>query len=224
MFFCCNLTLSVIIVMMEKMLYENYPELGPNYFRFADRQAFRLWLEQHVCSDNEVYVLVKRGKPKDDGTLYYLDAVEEALCFGWIDSTQQNVSGLTFQRFSPRKRGSPWTELNKERCRRLIRLGKMTKWGKKILPKLTANSFIPDSEVVEAIKKARLWSKFRSFPKLYQRIRLYNVAFYKSLDQKLYQRALNSLLAHTKKGEMYGEWNDYGRLLEEQDNNCLDPQ
>ncbi|MBQ4255126.1 MAG: thymidylate synthase, partial [Bacilli bacterium] len=116
-----------------------------------------------------------------------------------------------------------WTELNKERCRRLIRLGKMTKWGKKKLPKLTANSFAPDPEVVNAIKKARLWTKFRAFPKLYQRIRLYNVAFYKNLDKDLYDRALNSLLTHTKKGEMYGEWNDYGRLLEEQCDDSPDP-
>lgn len=58
--------------------------------------------------------------------------MEEALCFGWIDSTVKKLdTGITIQRLSPRKKGSIWSELNKERCRRMEKLGKMTQAGKK---------------------------------------------------------------------------------------------
>ncbi|MBQ6492204.1 MAG: hypothetical protein IJI88_08005 [Atopobiaceae bacterium] len=66
---------------------------------------------------------------------------------------------------------------------------------------------------VAALKSARCWSRFRSFPPLYQRVRSYNVAFYKTRDPRAYERALANLIAHTRRGELFGEWNDYGRLL-----------
>jgi len=75
-------------------------------------------------------------------------------------------------------------------------------------------SFRVDPDVQAALKAARCWTKFRQFPPLYQRVRAYNVAFYKGRDPETYEKALASLIAHTKRGETYGEWNDYGRLLE----------
>ena len=63
-------------------------------------------------------------------------------------------------------------------------------------------------------EKARVWSRFRAFPPLYQRIRGYNIAFYKNRDPEAYERALSHLIQETKRGQMFGEWNDYGRLLE----------
>ncbi len=181
----------------------------------TDRQAFRSWLETHHASEQECWVAVKRGRPDeaDAGVLCYLDAVEEALCFGWIDATFKNVDGQTLQRFSPRKPRSPWTELNKERVRRLEKLGLMTDAGRAALPAMGPRSFRIDPGVERALKDARCWSAFKKFPPLYQRIRAYNVAFYKK-DQQAYERALANLIAHTKKGEMFGEWNDYGRLLD----------
>ena len=160
-------------------------------------------------------MVVKRGRPSetDAGTLFYLDAVEEALCYGWIDATVKRVDGQTLQRFSPRKPRSPWTELNKERVRRLEKLGLMTDAGRAVLPAMGPRSFRVDPDVERALKDARCWSAFKKFPPLYQRVRAYNVAFYKG-DQQAYERALANLIAHTKKGEMFGEWNDYGRLLD----------
>jgi len=55
--------------------------------------------------------------------------VEEALCFGWIDNTLSLIEGARMQRFSPGRKNSLWTELNKERVRRLERLGLMTDSG-----------------------------------------------------------------------------------------------
>ncbi len=180
-----------------------------NILNITTREEFRSWLEDHSSKSKECFVNVKRQKP-DGKTFTYLDAVEEALCFGWIDSVYTKIDGVNYQRFSPRGKRSPWTELNKERARRLIKLGLMTSKGKKVLPSMR---FKPDEDVIKALKEARIYSKFKKFPPLYQRIRLYNVAFYKKLDKKMYEAALNHLIEKTKKGEMYGEWNDYGRLL-----------
>lgn len=155
---------------------------------------------------------VKRGRPSDTETFYYLDAVEEALCFGWVDSVQKQIDGKRMQRFSPRKSNSPWTELNKARVRRLESLGRMTDAGRAVLPTMGPRSFRVDREIEAAMKAARVWSKFRSFPALYQRVRAYNVAFYKNRAPEIYQKALAHLIEETKRGRMFGEWNDYGRL------------
>lgn len=184
-----------------------------NLLDVQNRQEFRDWLQKHHATEPECWVALKKGKPADDDTFYYLDAVEEALCFGWVDSTMRPVDGVIMQRFSPRKPRSPWTELNKERVRRLEKLGLMTDAGRAVLPPMGPRSFLFDPDVVVALKAARCWAKFRRFPPLYQRIRAYNVAFYKDRDSAAYKRALNNLIAHTKRGEMYGEWSDYGRLL-----------
>ena len=178
--------------------------------RITSREVFRLWLSEHSNIASECWVEVVRRRP-DGITFTYLDAVEEALCFGWIDSVFKQMDGKNYQRFSPRKKNSPWTELNKERARRLIKLGLMTSKGKKTLPSMR---YKEDEEVAATLKNARVYKKFKSFPMLYQRIRMYNVAFYKDKDQMVYQAALKHLIEKTKKGEMYGEWNDYGRLLD----------
>ena len=187
--------------------------LDINAFRsIASRSAFRDWLAANHETATECWIAVKRGRPVDDGVFYYLDAVEEALCFGWIDSIHKVIDGVRMQRFSPRKPRSPWTELNKERVRRLERLDLMTDAGRAVLPAMGPRSFHIDPDIERALKDARVWSKFKSFPSLYQRVRAYNVAFYKKRDPQQYAEGLESLIAHTRRGEMYGEWNDYGRL------------
>lgn len=179
-----------------------------------NRQEFRDWLINNSDKEKECYLVLKRGKPIDTNVFYYLDAVEEALCFGWIDSVAKMVNGVTIQRFSPRKTNSPWSELNKERARRLIKLGLMTDRGRKVLPRLTPHSFRIDEIIIDALKKNRCYTTFKSFPSLYQRVRAYNVMFYKNRDEKAFEKALIHLINETKEGRMYGEWNDYGRLLD----------
>ena len=184
-----------------------------NTLTIRSRIEFRAWLEENHATAKECYVVCKRGRPVDEDRLWYLDAVEEALCFGWIDSTVRRIDGVSVQRFSPRRRGSNWTELNKERVRRLEKLGLMTDAGRATLPPMGPRSFQFDPEVVAALKKARVWTKFRSFHPLYQRIRASNLAFYRNRYPEPYERMLNHLIEETKKGRMFGEWNDYGRLL-----------
>ena len=187
--------------------------MANNILRIENRKDFREWLALHADKEKECWVELKRGRPVDNNRFYYLDAVEEALCFGWIDSTQKLIDGKRMQRFSPRKKNSPWTELNKERVRRLEKLGLMTDAGRAVLPAMGAKSFKIDHDIEAAMKAARCWSKFKSFPPLYQRVRAYNVAFYRKRNPDLYEQSLSHLIAETKKGRMFGEWNDYGRLL-----------
>ena len=109
-----------------------------NVLDCKNREEFREWLSKHSQREGECYLLLKRGKPKDDNAFYYIDAVEEALCFGWIDSTMKRIDGVTYQRFSPRKKNGLWTELNKERVRRLEKLSLMTDLGRAVLPDMNA--------------------------------------------------------------------------------------
>ena len=185
-----------------------------NILGTTNRSQFRQWLSANHASQPECWVVVKRGRPTDDKHFWYLDAVEEALCFGWIDSVSTLVNGVRMQRFTPRKKQSPWTELNKERVRRLERLGLMTDAGRKVLPPMGPRSFKVDPDIEAAMKKHHVWSRFRQFPPLYQRIRTYNVAFFKHRDPATYTSMLEHLIEATRHGHLYGEWNDYGRLLQ----------
>lgn len=185
-----------------------------NVLGSVTREEFRAWLARSAAFESECWVEVKRGREPSEGVLPHLDAVEEAICFGWIDSVSAIIDGRRMQRFSPRKKNSPWTELNKERARRLEALGLMTDAGRRALPKMGPRSFRIDPDIEAAMKRARAWSRFRSFPPLYQRVRAYNVQFYKKRDPKQYERALAHLIDTAKRGEMFGDWNDNGRLTD----------
>lgn len=72
-----------------------------NILDIRTRNEFRQWFETHHATEKACWVCVKRGRPTDDGTFWYLDAVEEALCFGWIDSRQKPINGVLMQCFTP---------------------------------------------------------------------------------------------------------------------------
>ena len=182
--------------------------------KIESAKSFRSWLSKNHDKQSECYLNVKKGRPIDNMTFYYLDAVEVALCFGWIDSSQKVIDGIRYQRFSPRRKNSRWTELNKERVRRLEKLGLMTDAGRKVLPDMDTRHFKIDIDIVNALKKAKAWGKFNKFPDLYKRIKAYNILFYKKLNSATYKKSLSHLIDQTLLGKMYGEWNDYGRLLD----------
>ena len=99
-----------------------------------DRKALRRWLMRHHQKEREVWVATYRGKLPMTGALPYVEVVEEALCFGWIDSTCKRLpDGRLAQRLSPRKKNSHWTERNRERCRELEQRGLMTEAGRMVL-------------------------------------------------------------------------------------------
>jgi len=164
-------------------------------------------------AEKECWIAVKRGKTPPVDALWYLDAVEEALCFGWIDSTVKNVDGVTLQRFGPRTKSGRWTELNKERCRRLERLGLMTDSGRAVCPDLDAEFEITPEIVEEFSANPTAWNNFKSFPILYQRVRIDNIQRNKA-KQDLFESRLQKLIEASERNEMIGDWHDCGRLLD----------
>lgn len=185
-----------------------------NLLDAKSRQELREWLIKNYKTETECWVIVKRGRPKDDGTFWYIDAVEEAMCFGWIDSTTKKISdGMTAQKLSPRKPKSLWSELNKERCRRMERLGLMTDAGRAVLPDMSDDGFVIDSDILKALKSDPVvWENFNKFPTLYQRVRIDTIQI-KKKQPELFASRLEKFIANTRAGIMFGEWNDNGRLL-----------
>ena len=99
---------------------------------FTQRRQLRQWLMENHSSAKECWVVLSRSKNPPSGVLPYLDVVEEALCFGWIDSTLKKLpDGRLAQRLSPRRPRSHWTQLNIERCLNLEDRGLMTPAGRK---------------------------------------------------------------------------------------------
>lgn len=97
---------------------------------FADREAFRKWLSEHCLSNDGCWLLFgKAGGPK---TLKAAEALEEALCFGWIDGQMQSIDDKTYKKyFSMRRANSKWSEKNKALVKSLEERGLMTDHGRK---------------------------------------------------------------------------------------------
>ena len=186
-----------------------------NLLKVRSREELREWFLQNHKTETECWVVVKRGRPKDDETFWYIDAVEEALCFGWIDSTTKRIAkGITAQRFSPRKAKSVWSELNKELCRRMERLGLMTDAGRAVLPDMSDSGFAVDRDVLRALQADPVvWNHFCRLPELYKRVRIDTIQINKHRPE-LFQSRLDKFVENTRKGLLYGAWNDNGRLSE----------
>jgi uncharacterized protein YdeI (YjbR/CyaY-like superfamily) len=177
-----------------------------------DRTAWRAWLAQNHATANEIWLVL--DDRREQSTVTYLDAVEEAICFGWIDSIQKSISGNErAQRFTPRKRRSKWTELNKERARRLIQLGLMTDAGLATLPDLSI-PFVVAEDIQEALKAIpNAWSHFLAFPELYRRVRVGYVEDARK-NKSEFERRLTNFVQKTAANQMFGNWNDGGRLTD----------
>ena len=98
--------------------------------RARDRRAWRAWLERNHERSPGVWLLYYKkasGRP----SVGYAEAVEEALCFGWIDSKLSSVDDESYKQvFTPRRPKSVWSKLNKERVARLLEAGVMTEAGR----------------------------------------------------------------------------------------------
>ena len=96
----------------------------------------------------------------------------------------------------------------------MARLRLMTDAGRAVLPDMSPKGFVIDKDIEKALKAdAKVWNNFQKFPPLYQRVRIDTIQI-KKKQPKLFQSRLQKLIENTKKGVMYGEWNDNGRLIE----------
>ena len=98
------------------------------------RQAWRAWLARHSRARTEIW-LVSYKKGSGQRSLGYESAVEEALCYGWVDGQIKSIDAEHYvTRFSPRRPSTNWSESNRARVRMLVEARKMTKAGLAILP------------------------------------------------------------------------------------------
>jgi len=177
----------------------------------TDRKAWRKWLAQNYNKEKEIWLIYYRkesGKPR----ISYEDAVEEALCYGWIDSIVKGIDDKRYaQRYSPRKSTSVLSQPNRERIHKLIAQKKMTKAGLAALAhvfdpkKDKLDSFIVPSAIFRALKADKdAWKNWQKFPESYKRIRIDYIETRKRHGHEIYKKALQYFLKMTAQNKRFG--------------------
>lgn len=155
-------------------------------FYAKDRNAWRKWLEKNHANSPGVWLIYYK-KSSGNKRLEYSDAVEEALCFGWIDSTSRPIDDEKYmQRFTPRKPKSGWSALNKRRVQKMIEHNLMTKAGLEKIDEAKKNGAWEHLDHIEALKlpddfekalsknkKAKI--NFENFPQFTRKQFLYRI-------------------------------------------------
>jgi len=164
-----------------------------------DRSQWRRWLAANSQRAREVWLVYYKkgaGRPRVD----YGDAVEEAICFGWIDSKIRKLDEAQFaQLFTPRKPKSKWSPSNIARAKRMIQEGKMTAAGLKVFDPRNQTPALPTklpAPLEEQFRKQETaWEIFQRFPPSYQRMTIGWVASAKQEETQL--RRLRQLIAES---------------------------
>ena len=145
-------------------------------------------------------------KQSGKGRIAYNDAVEEALCLGWIDGVMKGIDADRFaQRFSPRRSAqSQLSETNKERVRRLVRAGLMTPAGMEKIRGRMSERFVPAPDIIAALQRDPVaWENFQRFPKWYQRVRLGWLDAFRARPE-IFRARLRYFLKMTAQNKRYG--------------------
>lgn len=177
---------------------------GLETFYTSDRRVWRRWLRQNHKTKKEIWLIYYRkasGKPR----LEYNDAVEEALCFGWIDSTVRKLDDLSFaQRFSPRNPKSHYSQANVERLRKLAADGRVADGVLKAIGSLLAQQPALPADILKAIRKNKeAWRNFQRFSDSYKRIR---IAFIEGARRRPteFRKRLDYFIRMTEKNRQFG--------------------
>jgi len=181
---------------------------------FRSQAAFRRWLEAHHASASELVVgFYKKASSK--GGLGYKEAVDEALCFGWIDGIKKRVDEASYtHRFTPRRPGSIWSAINLKRMKELIASGVVSKAGletyeRRDPKKAGLYSFENrpktfDAPIEKAFRaNARAWTFFLTQPPGYRKVCTFFVMSAKKEETRL--RRLQVLMNVSSKGQRL-EW------------------
>lgn len=108
-------------------------EIGETIY-VTTRDEFRKWLISNHKTKKEIW-LIQYKKATRKPSINYVEAIEEAICFGWIDNTEKSMDSERYAlRFSPRRPASNWSNTNKERARKMIAERRMTPAGRATLP------------------------------------------------------------------------------------------
>jgi uncharacterized protein YdeI (YjbR/CyaY-like superfamily) len=168
------------------------------------RSEWRNWLKKNYKTEKEIW-LVFQNKSSGKTGITYEDAVEEALCFGWIDSIVKKTEKQSrVQRFTPRNPKSSYSQLNKERLKRLLRKKKVIASVCKTLGDLENEKFVFPMDIIEEIMKNKeAWKNYQKFSEAYKRIR---VAFIDGsrVRPDVFKQRLNYFIRMTEKNKQYG--------------------
>jgi uncharacterized protein YdeI (YjbR/CyaY-like superfamily) len=148
---------------------------GSEGLEFRDRVEWRRWLEENHSTEDGAWVIIQKKGSKREG-LRHGEAVDEAVCFGWIDGGMRSLDWERFRLwFSPRRRGSIWSLLNRERAERLIEAGLMAEAGLRAVEDAKESGMwdaaytsrvepkVPE-DLKEALKKDQeAWKNFEGF-------------------------------------------------------------
>ena len=168
-----------------------------------NRQEWRRWLAKHGKTATEIWLIYYKkasAKPR----IPYNDAVDEALCYGWIDSLLKPIDAHKYaQRYSPRKKTSKLSDMNRERVRRLIQSGRMTKTGLAAIEHTGKGEKLPPDILGRLKKHPTTWKNFQKFPASYKRIRVGWIAAARHRTAVFEQR-LAYFLKMTKLNKRFG--------------------
>lgn len=184
------------------------PEVG-SLLRPKTTKEWRAWLKRHHASASEIW-LVYWPKASGQPFLSYEQALDEALCWGWIDGVIKRLDDGTdarAQRWSPRQKKTVVSELNKAKVRKLHAAGRMTSAGIAALPGfddwLVPGPLVVPRDIERALRRGGGWDQFRAFPENYQRLKVGWLDL--SRDQpEAFRRRLDYLVRMSAAGKMYG--------------------
>lgn len=171
-------------------------------FYTSERQAWRDWLAENFETESEIWFVFPM-KASGEKSLSYNDAVEEALCFGWIDSTIKHIDPLhRAQRFTPRKITSGYSRPNIERLIWLERRGMLHPKIRASVLDLIHTPYEYPADILEAIRsEPAAWENYRNFPKGYQRIRIAYIDAARSRPSE-FQKRLENFLCKTRENKL----------------------
>ena len=168
----------------------------------SERSEWRRYLGDHFETLTEIW-FVFPTKDSGEPSLSYNDAVEEALCFGWIDSTNRRMDERhCIRRFSPRKTGSPYSRPNIERLIWLEAHGMIhPKVRESVLPVIRA-PFVFPPDIIDALQQDQIvWENYERFSEPYKRIRIaYIDAARKRPDE--FRKRLDSFIEKTRRNKL----------------------
>lgn len=175
-----------------------------NTLYVTNRKDWRKWLREHYKTEREIWLIYYR-KETGKRRIEYNAAVEEALCFGWIDSTHKTLDKeRTAQRFSPRKPGSPYSPANQERLRKLLKQRKVMREVRKTLEGLLEQKFEIPEDILAAIRANKeAWKNFQKFSDSYIRIRIGFIEGARKRPEE-FEKRLRHFIRKTEKNELYG--------------------
>jgi uncharacterized protein YdeI (YjbR/CyaY-like superfamily) len=182
----------------------NHP-IDPAKLLYVTTQAeWRDWLASYHRSQPEVWLVYYKkgtGKPR----IPYNDAVEEALCFGWIDSILRSIDEeRVAQRFSPRNPRTPYSQANKERLNLLIKQGKVLPEVLATLGDLDVENFVVPADILQAIQAdEQAWGHFQTFSPPYIRIRIAFIDAARNRPAE-FEKRLRYFIQMTKKNKQFG--------------------